>query len=267
MKTNHILATGLLAGGLLFGIAKAQEIREVPIDSSLVQEQVVKDTSSVPVLPVKYPGQDSLYDATPIRQTAVKGLTEKQIKALNKKYPDGISVNPNAFSLTVEDSIDVLDVIDAATAYLQEVDSTLTPEQKNFMNYEAYRIRKGISETVDAFNGMAKDGKLTTPELSNLFQPRYALSPADLNRLKEAYPEDAYQSILSAVERFNGYLNNVTSTTQTAIAQALKTAWYKNWKFTVPATAAVGTATYFIAKGKGGKERVYNTGDWSNNTY
>ena len=33
MKTNHILATGLLAGGLLFGIAKAQEIREVPIDS------------------------------------------------------------------------------------------------------------------------------------------------------------------------------------------------------------------------------------------
>ena len=256
MKTNHILATGLLAGGLLFGTAKAQELTEVPIDSSLAQEQVAEDTASIPVLPFKYSGQDSLYDATPIRQTAVKGLTEKQIKALNKKYPDGISINPNAFSLTVEDSIDVLDVIDAATAYIQEVDSTLTPEEKTFINYESYRIRKNILETVTALNDMAKDGKLTTPELSNLLQPRYALSTADLNRLKEAYPEDAYNPILSAVEKFNGYLNDVTSTTQSAVTQALKTAWYKNWKFTVPTGAAVGTAAYLLGnKGKGTKQK------------
>ena len=271
MKTNHILATGLLAGGLLFSIAKAQELIGVPIDSSLTQEQVLPqaaDTAQATIDHiVKYTGADSLYDATPIRQTAVEGLTEKQIKAINKKYPDGIPINSNAFSLTVEDSIDVLEIIDAAAAYLQEVDSTLTLEQKNFMNYEAYRIRKTISETVAAFNDMAKKGRLTTQDLSNLLQPRYALSTADLNRLKETYPEDAYKSILSAVERFDGYLNNVTSTTQSAIAQALKTPWYKDWKFTVPASAALGTATYFIAKGKDGKEKVYNTGDWTNNTH
>ena len=268
MKTNHILATGLLAGGLLFGTAKAQELIEVPIDSSLSQEQVAEDTASVPVLPVKYTGKDSLYDAAPIRQTAVRGLTAKQIKALNKKYPDGISVNSTAFDMTVEDSLIVLDVIDRAVAYTIEFDS-LNAEEKKFINFEAYRIRKSIEDAVKSYNGMVEDGKLTTEEISNLLQPKYALPTADLNRLKESLPKDSYDLILSAQNNFNNYIDRVTSTTQSAVAQALKTAWYKNWKFTVPATAALGTAAYFLGNGgkKNGKEKVYNTGDWTNNTH
>ncbi len=266
MKTNHILATGLLAGGLLFSTAKAQELREVPTTSLSVQEQVAEDTTSVPLLPVKYTGTDSLYDAAPIRQTTVRGLTAKQIKALNKKYPDGISVNSNAFDMTVEDSLDVLDVIDRAVAYTIEFDS-LNAEEKKLINFEVYRIRKSIEDAVKSYNGMVKDGKLTSEEISNLLQPKYALPTADLNRLKESLPKDSYDLILSAQNNFNNYIDRVTDITQAAVAQALKTSWYKNWKFTVPATAAVGTATYLITKRKGGKEKVYNTGDWSNNTY
>ena len=150
MKTNHILATGLLAGGLFFSIAKAQEITEVPIDSSLVKEQVAEYTTAVvPLLPVKYTGQDSVYDATPIRQTEVKGLTEKQIKALNKKYPNGINSNGLAFDMTVEDSLDILDVIDRAVAFTIEYDS-LNAEEKEFINFEAYRIREA-TDNLDYF--------------------------------------------------------------------------------------------------------------------
>ncbi len=255
MKTNHILATGLLAGGLLFSIAKAQELTEVPIDSSLSQKQVAEDTTSIPVLPVKYTGKDSLYDAAPIRQTAIRGLTEKQIKALNKKYPDGISVNSNDFDMTVEDSLGVLDVIDRAVAYTIEFDS-LNAEEKKFINFEAYRIRKSIEDAVISYNGMVEDGKLTTEEISNLLQPKYALPTADLNRLKESLPKDSYDLILSAQNNFNNYIDRVTSTTQAAVAQALKTAWYKRPVFLIPTAAAVGTAAYFLGhKGKKGTEQ------------
>ena len=259
MKSNKfissLLITELLATPFL---VRAQNPIVVPVDSSLVQQEVVEApeitqanaTQAAAQHIIQYTGQDSLYNELPVRETTVPGLTDKQKKKLLKKYPNGIKVDSRAFDLTVEDSTTALDVIDYNMADITS-SGDFTEQQKDFLNYEAYRIRKEMSDIVNGYNSMANDGVLTTNEINNILQPKYSFQVANNNRLKEALPEDAYNLIVGAQERFNQYVNRVTEFTRKKLEDALSTPWYKNWKFVVPTSVATATGAYFAGRGKG----------------